>query len=162
MADDGDRPRLSWREIDQRRDSAAPKPRPGERRPQGQAAEARAAEATKEYLKEIDKMFVEGKGGAEGEALTRAVRDAHGTPELGEACQAYRDKLGLPSDAALLSIFLDANEAELVVASLEHMLELQSAGSLEATSGLKAQLRILAQSFDDSIAGAAEDLLDGL
>jgi hypothetical protein len=162
MTGDSDRPRLSWREIDQRRDSAGPRPRPGERRARGQAAEARAVEATKEYLKEIDKMFVEGKGGAEGEALAKAVRDAHGTPELGEACQAYCEKLGLPTEVALLSIFLDANESELVIATLEHMLDLQRATSLEATQGLKAQLRTLAQSFDDSIAGAAEDLLDGL
>jgi hypothetical protein len=157
MADD-DRPRLSWKEIDQRRDGAGPRGARGEQKPRGRAAEARAEEATKQYLKEVDKIFTAAPGGAEGEVLAKAVQDAHGSPQLVEACLAYRDSLGMPTDSSLLTVFLDADDSQLVVATLDHMLELQKAGSLEATSGLKAQLRVLVQSFDDHIAGAAEDL----
>lgn len=158
MGDDRERPRLSWREIDQRRSSGH---RRDEREPRGPAAEARTVEATAQYLKEIDKIFSNEKGGAEGEALARAVRDAHGTAEVDDACRAYRDAIGMPDDPSLLGVFLDANDTSLVVAALEHMLAGHEAGRVEITSGLKAQLRVLAQSFDDHVAGAAEDLLAG-
>jgi hypothetical protein len=160
MADD-DRPRLSWKEIDQRRDGSGPRNR-GEGRPRGLAEQARAEEATKEYLKEADKMFSSAQGGAAGEVLAKAVSDAHGTPELVAACAAYRESLGLPNDTSLLSVFLDADDLELVADTLDHMIALVQAGSLEVTSGLKAQLRVLVQSFDDNIAGAAEDLQGAL
>jgi len=42
----------------------------------------------------------------------------HGTAGLADACRAYRDALGLPADASLLSIFLDAGDPALVCAAL--------------------------------------------
>ena len=54
--DRDERPRRSWREIDQMRDGS--RGRSGdERRPRGAAAEARAKAATQQYLKHADELF---------------------------------------------------------------------------------------------------------
>ena len=97
--DDDDRPRerLSWREIDKRRGGARPTE---ERRPQSAAEQARANAAAKAYTKQLDAMFVKGKGGAEGERLSRAMRDARGTADFAAACRAYRDAVGMPEETA--------------------------------------------------------------
>jgi len=160
VGDDRDRyDRPSWSEIDKRRDGSRSR---GEPRPRGAAAEARSRAASEQYVKEIDKLFSKEPGGAEAEGLARAVRDAHGTAGLAAACGAYVERLGTPRDVSLLSIFLDSDDAAIMVPALERLLELREAGALEAKSGLVTQLRVLAQSFDDDVAGIAEDLLERL
>lgn len=155
MSED-DRPHRSWREIDQLRDGTA---RRDERRPGGKAAEARAQAAAQKYIKEIDKIFSNDPGGEEGSRLAAALRDAHGTPELPAVCRSYREAIGLPVDPSLLGLFLDTGESELVVQALEALLALQRGGRLEASKGLRSQLRVLEQDFDNAIAEVAEDLL---
>lgn len=158
--DDGDRPRRSWSEIDKLRDK--PRARQEERRPRGAHAEARAKQAAKEYLKEVDRRVFSGREGGADRALADAVREAHGTSGLADACRAYRDAAGMPEDPALLSLFLDAGDAGIVVGALETLLALQERGGLEAGSGLRTQLRLLSQGFDDEVAEAAETLLERL
>ena len=87
------------------------------------------------------------------------MRKAHGTPDLAGACRAYLDALGVPGEAELLALFLDSGETDLQAAALRALLELQRAGSLQASAGLKSQVRVLEQDFDDEVAEAAEDLL---
>lgn len=154
--DRDERPRKSWREIDRARDGTAHGS--VERRPRGAAAEARSRQATKQYLEKAQGLFANDRGGAAGEELARAVRDAHGSPDLPAACAAYRDSLGYPSDPGLASIFLDSGQRELVVGALEAL----AAGPSDAwTAGLRSQLRLLAEDADDEVAGAADDLLQG-
>ena len=159
--DDDDRPRerLSWREIDKRRGGAR---RTEERRPQSAAEQARASAATKAYTKQLDAMFVKGKGGAEGERLARAMRDARGTADFAAACRAYRDAVGLPEETAQLSLFLDSGDPELVLAALAALRAAHGAGKLQASSGLRTQLRLLAQDPNDAVAEDAETLLAAL
>ncbi len=154
---DNDR-KLSWKEIDQRRDGTS---RDEGRRPRNEAHEARAEQATQAYISEIDKLFSNVPGGAEGEALVKAMRDAHGTPELDAACNAYRDAAGMPRDLELLSIFLDCKDSSLVVVALEALLELQKMPDVSLGRGLQSQLRILAQSFDNAVAEIAEEIIEG-
>lgn len=151
----GERPRRSWREIDQLRDGTG---RRDERRPRGAAAEARAKSATKAYLKQADQIFARGPGGAEGERLARAVREAHGTPALAAACAAYRDAVGLPEDPALLSLFLDSGDRALVVGALAGLRSARERGAA-LSAGVLSQIRLLAQASDDEIAESAETLL---
>src|SRR5262245_57679446 len=163
MSGDDDRPgfldrdKKSFSELDrlrrERRGSAEPK------RAAGPAQQARLESAKKQYLKQVDGLFARGKGGAEGERLAAAVRGARGTPGLADACRAYRDCVGAPADAALISCFLDAGEPELVLAGLEALRAERAAGRVELTSGLRTQLRMLAQVSDDAVASAAEELL---
>lgn len=151
-----EREKLSYSERDRRlRD----KQKGYDERPQSPAARARNEAAAKKYVKQLDGMFVKGKGGAQGEELAKALRAAHGTPGLAQACAAYREAIGMPSDPALLAMFLDCGESELVAAVLGEMRSLQQSGKLSLSTGQRSQVRTLALSSDDRIAEAAEDLL---
>ena len=153
-----DRDKKSFSELDrQRRERRGS----NERRPSHPAQQARVASATKQYLEQVDSLFAKGRGGAEGDRLARAVRDARGTPGLAAACRAYRDAVGAPPDAALVACFLDAGEPDVVLVGLEALRAQRAGGALQVTPGLRTQLRMLAQDPDDAVASAAEDLLDG-
>lgn len=153
--DRDDRP--SWSEIGKLRD----KPREQrDRPPQDPAAKARAAAATAAYVKELDRLFSASPVGEEAEALAREVRDKHGTAELAPACRSLVEAIGLPRDPALLSLFLDSDASDVVVPALEGLQALQRAGELEVSKGLQSQLRVLAQSFDDDVAGISEEILE--
>jgi hypothetical protein len=158
--DDDDRPKRSWREIDQLRGAKRSSDEP---RPLGRWAEAQAQRAADEYKKHLDSMFSEGaQGGAEGEALAGAMREAHGTPDFVAACTAYRDQVGWPVDPELLGLFLDSGEQALVVGALETILEGLAAELLELSKGLRSQIASLAESFDAAIADVAEEILERL
>ena len=160
MGDDrdrGEREKLSWSEIDKLRDRARS---PRADRPQGRQARQRAERQRHETLRAADALFVGDKGGAEGAALAKAVRDAHGTPVLEQACHDYVSALGVPTSTDLLSIFLDSGQPDLIVPALEALYEQKRAGKLEFSGGLRSQLRVLAQEPDDDIAGLSEDLLE--
>jgi len=157
--DKGDRPRRSWREIDAMRGRSR---HTSSSEPRGPAAKERSRAATQHYLKQLDGLFSKARGGAEGERLENAVRDAFGTPAMADACRAYRDALGLPEDAGLLTLFLDARDPAILVPVLDALHAAQRSGTLRATSGLRTQLRLLLQEPDDAVAESAEELLSKL
>ena len=131
-----------------------------ERRPRSPQGEQRARAATQQYVKKLDKLFFGQKSGAEVEPLANRVRDAHGTPDVADACRAYRDALGLPSDASLLSIFLDTGDPELVCETLEGIAAAVESGEFAVSSGMRTQLRMLAEDANDDVADAAEVVLE--
>jgi hypothetical protein len=153
---DDERERPSWREIDRRRDGVGAS---DARRPRSEAARARESRATRQYVKQIDGLFSKRTVGARGEALACEVRDAHGTDRLAAACRSYRESLGYPDEAALLGLFLDAVDAELVVGSLAHLCDLLDGNRLRVKPGMRSQLRTLALDSDDDVAEAAEQAL---
>jgi hypothetical protein len=157
--DDGERPKRSWAEIDRLRDR--PRERRDERAPRGPAATARARDATAQYLKGIDQQLFAKRapGGAAGAKLAEAVRAALGTPGLTDACRAYLDALGPPGDPALLAAFLDARDRALQLGALAALADGVGAGRIALGSGLRAQLRTLAEGLDDALAEAAEAVL---
>jgi len=152
-----DREKLSFSELDRLRRER--KQGGDDPRPQGAGAQARSKEATSAYLKEVDKLFSDAQGGAEGEALARAVQEAHGTPGLREACKAYRDAAGMPSKPAMLSLFLDCGDPPLVAETLRALAAVHAEGAAPISRGIKSQLRVLAQHTDDDVAYEAEELL---
>jgi hypothetical protein len=156
---DDARPKLSWRERDQLRDAKRSGDEP---RPRGRWAEAEAKRAADEYKKQLDGMFSQEQGGAEGEALAAAMRAAHGTPGFIDACKAYRDGVGWPVEPDLLGLFLDSGDKELVVGALEALLERLDAGGLPLTKGLRSQIALLAEDFDAAIADVAEEIAERL
>jgi len=157
----GERPKRSWREIDARRNRSTHVREP--QRPRGEAAQARAREASSSYLKDIEKqLFGKQKDDSEAERFAQALRAAHGTPELAAVCQAYQAAFGLPEDPKLLALFLDAREPALVGTALEAFEAARAAGRLSPTSGLRTQLRLLSQDSDDAVAEAALALLEQL
>jgi hypothetical protein len=152
MADDGRK--LSYSERDRMR-------RDGGRRERPQSGRERAADEkrSKLALAAAEELFTDEKGGQVGKALAQAVREAHGTKELPAACRAYLEKVGPPASSELASIFLDAGDKAISVPVLDALLGQKSQGKLELEGGLKRQIRLLAEDFDDDLASRAEDLL---
>lgn len=147
---DGDK--LSFSERDRlRRERSG-----SEGRPRG-VSQAKVDQATRQYVKQLDGMFSNERG-AEVEGLAAEVRAAHGTKGLAEACRSYREAVGYPSDAALLSMFLDCADAELVVGSLEALRAACRSAGFKASSGLRSQIRMLAEDANDEVAELAEEL----
>jgi hypothetical protein len=149
---DGDK--LSFSERDRRRREGRPSQ---ERRPKG-VSKAKEEAVTKQYVKQLDGLFSKTKGGAEVERLGAAIRAAHGTSGLADACRQYREIAGFPEDAALLGMFLDSGDAELVVGGLEALQAACEAGGFKASGGLRSQIRMLAEDPDDEVAELAETL----
>ena len=156
MSDDReDRPRLSWSEIDRRRGGT----RTRREEPRGFVAREEKVRAKQAALNTADALFSMNKGGAEGARLAAEMQAAQGSEGFVLACRTYFDAVGVPDDPALLGLFLDSADAELIVPALEALLLATTAGSLELTSALKGQLRVLEQDRDDTIAGISEELL---
>jgi hypothetical protein len=151
-----DRDKKSFSELDRERREG----RSGGDRPQGAAAVRRSEAAAKQYLGEIDGMF--GGRKEEVDKRGRAMLDAVGTAGLPAACRAFLEAAGPPTELRYVSCFLDAGEPELVLAGLRSLEAAHEGGALEATAGLRTQLRMLVESPDDEVAGSAEDLLEAL
>jgi hypothetical protein len=111
-------------------------------------------------LDQAESIFAGEKGGAEGKELADAVRAAHGTSELAVACRTYIEALGPPKALDLASIFMDAGDKELSLRVLDELLAQKRAGSLDLEGGIKRQIRILSEDFDDDLASRAEELLE--
>jgi hypothetical protein len=153
---DGDK--LSFSERDRLRREGG---KSEDRKPRG-ASKAKVESATKQYIKQLDGLFTEKKGGVEAQNLEAAVRAAHGTSKLAAACREYVEALGLPSEGALIGMFLDTGDTELVVGGLRALTEGSQSGELEVSSGLRSQVRMLAEDPNDEIAELAEELAEGL
>jgi hypothetical protein len=134
--------------------------RDGDGRPQSGRARAAEEERSHQALKTADSLFVHDGVRGEGKALIAAVQAAHGSSDLPAACQAYFEELGAPQSLELISIFLDAGEKALSVAVLDELLRQKASGSIEPGGGLKRQLRILSEDFDDDLASRAEEFLE--
>jgi hypothetical protein len=149
---DGDK--LSFSERDRRRREGG-----GSQEPRAKGVSKVKEEAvTKQYIKQLDGLFSKTKGGAEVDRLGAAVRAAHGTSGLADACRQYCEVAGFPEDAALLGKFLDSGDAELVVGGLEALRAACEAGGFKASGGLRSQIRMLAEDPNDDVAELAESL----
>ena len=60
------------------------------------------------------------------------------------------------------AIYTEKRKHKLTKEDLRALEAAQDAGSLEATPGLRTQLRMLVEESDDEIAGMAEDLLEAI
>jgi hypothetical protein len=153
---DGDK--LSFSERDRRRRDGRPA---REKRTPG-VSKAKEEAGTKQYIKQLDGLFSSAKGGAEAEKLGAAIRAAHGSSGLADACRQFREVAGFPEDGALLGMFLDSGDAELVVGALKALQTACDAGGIKASGGLRSQIRMLAEDPDDEVAELAEVLTERL
>jgi hypothetical protein len=150
-----DREKLSFSERDRlRREREA-----GHDRPRGPGGRQRQEEQRDAALKMAESIFSEEGVGSRGDELARAVRAAHGSAELPEACHAFVAEVGMPRSVDLLQIFIDSADPTLVVPALEALLQRKQSGELEISAGLKSQLRTLSSDPDDDVAGISEDIL---
>jgi hypothetical protein len=155
-----EREKLSWREIDRRRDRSphAPKETPGER-----VRSRRSEWVMKKYRKEADKLFMGKKGTKKHQKAHSDIDRYHGTDQFETAVKNYIDQYGLPDDWSTLSLLLDYSDSEKVLQALAAMKNLYEARSPIEKQGFKAKVDILAMTASDSdLRDFAEEMLKAL
>ncbi|MGA2954624.1 MAG: hypothetical protein ABSF48_02750 [Thermodesulfobacteriota bacterium] len=155
--DDEDREKLSWREIDQRRDRSS-------HVSGGKSYQERSLKsdwAKKQHLREAEKFF-QGKKGTEAykKAYT-ALHEKYGTPGFKEAAQKFIQEFGMPDDWGTLLLIMDINEPALVKDAIVAMKGMYEKRSPIEQKGFKGKLKILAMTAKDkSVRQEVEKILD--
>jgi hypothetical protein len=158
--DEDEREKLSWREIDRRRDRSphAPKEAPRERE-----RSRRSEWVMKKYRKEADKLFMGKKGTKKHQKAHHDIDRYHGTDQFETAVKNYIDQYGLPDDWSTLSLLLDYSDSEKVLQVLATMKNMYEGRSPVEKQGFKAKVDILAMTASDSdLRDLAEELLKTL
>jgi CRISPR/Cas system-associated exonuclease Cas4 (RecB family) len=145
--DEDERERISWREIDRRKDRSphAPKEMPEERK-----RSRRSEWVMKKFRKEADKLFMGKKGTQKHEKARSDIDRYHGTEQFETAVRAYLDQYGLPDDWRTLSLLLDYSEAETVLRALSAMKDVYESRTPVEKQGFKAKVDILAMTAPNS------------
>jgi len=155
--DDEDREKLSWREIDQRRDRSS-------HVSGGKSYQERSLKsdwAKKQHLREAEKFF-QGKKGTEAykKAYT-ALHEKYGTPGFKEAALKFIQEFGMPDDWGTLLLIMDINEPALVKDAIVAMKGMYEKRSPIEQKGFKGKLKILAMTAKDkSVRQEVEKILD--
>ena len=158
--DEDEREKISWREIDRRKDRSpyAPKEDPKEK-----AKSRRSEWVMKKYRKEADKLFMGKKGTKKHQKALNDIDRLHGTDQFEAAVKAYLDQYGLPEDWSTLSLVLDYSDPETVSGAIQAMKPLHELRSLMEQQGFKAKLDILAMTTRNSdLRDLAEEVLKTL
>jgi hypothetical protein len=154
------REKMSWREIDRRKDRSPHAPKE-QREPQAQRPKSRRSEwMMKQYRKEVDKLFMGKKGTQKHEKSLKEIGKNHGTDQFETVAKTYIDQYGLPDDWNTLSLLLDypdSNKVTEVIGAMEKIFETRSPVEKR---GFKAKLDILAMTTTNSdLRDAAEELI---
>jgi hypothetical protein len=159
--DEEEREKISWREIDRRRDRSphAPKERP---EPSNRSSR-RSEWIMKQYRKEADRLFMGKKGTKKHQKALNDLERTHGTDQFGTTVKAYLDQYGLPEDWTTLSLLLDYSEVETVTHVLATMKTLYETRSPVEQRGFKAKLDIIAMTSSNSdVRDCVEEILKTL
>lgn len=158
--DEDERERVSWREVDRRKDRSpyAPKEAPKDRQ------RSRQSEwVMKKYRKEADKLFMGKRGTKKHQKAHHDIDRYHGTNQFEIAVKTYLDQYGLPEDWSTLSLLLDYSDSEKVLQALDAMKGLYESRTPMEKQGFKARLDILAMTASDSdLRDFAEEMLKDL
>ncbi len=144
--DDEDREKLSWREIDKRRDRS--RHVSGDQR-SFQERTLKSDWARKQHLREAEKFFQGKKGTADYKKAYTALHEKYGTRGFKEAAQKFIQEYGMPDDWGTLILLLDSDEpswAKEAMILMKGMLEKRS--PIEQ-KGFKGKLKILAMTAKD-------------
>ena len=157
---EGEREKLSWREIDRRKDRSPYAPR---ETPTDRPRSRRSEWMMKKYRKEADKLFMGKKGTKKHQKARNDIDRFHGTDQFETAVKTYLDQYGLPDDWSTLSLLLDYSESESVLKALAAMKDLYETRSLVERQGFRAKVDILAMTASDSdLRDCAEEMLKAL
>jgi hypothetical protein len=158
--DEDEREKISWKEIDRRKDRSpyAPKEMPKDRE-----RSHRSEWVMKKYRKEADKLFMGKKGTKKHQKARNDIDRYHGTDQFDAAVKAYLDQYGLPDDWSTLSLLLDYSDSEKVLQTLTAMKELYETRTPMEKQGFKAKVDIFAMTTSDSdLRDFAESMLKTL
>jgi hypothetical protein len=142
-----EREKLSWREIDRRKDRSPYAPK---ETPKDQVKSHRSEWMMKKYRKEADKLFMGKKGTIKHQKAHNDIDRYHGTGQFETIVKTYLDQYGLPDDWSTLSLLLDYSDSEKVVQVLAAMKDLYETRSPIEKQGFKAKVDILAMTASDS------------
>ncbi len=136
--DDEERERLSWREIDQRRD------RPGERSPSRERPAKKQAEwVRKMALQQAEALFKGKRARPEYQKALKELESARGTKKFVPTARKFLEEYGLPEEWGVLNLLLDFPDADVATQTLRLM-----AGQVERRSrveqqGFRGRLQVL-------------------
>ncbi|MGQ9688008.1 MAG: hypothetical protein ACUVXF_04355 [Desulfobaccales bacterium] len=152
---DADRERLSWREIDQRRD------RPQRQVPKSEPRPAKQAEWVRKLaLRQAEALFQGKRGNPAYQAAVKALEAAHGTKKFGAVARKFLAEYGLPETWGTLNLLLDYPEAAVVLEVVEAMRGQWQERSRVEQKGFEGRLRVLAlTSKDAEVRLRAEEVL---
>ena len=172
--DDGDRPKKSWKEIDQMRDGSSrgrgDKARPGESRRQN-SSEYRSyksqlnrlfdggglPDALKEKLGDDDEFLEQAKA---RKAARDAILKARTAKDVHVALAAFREAHGFPEHEEVLAKLLDLEDEDVILETIQTIDRLLGEGQLSKASSLKARLKTVHMMIDEpEIQDAAKALL---
>jgi hypothetical protein len=145
--DENEGEKISWREIDRRKDRSPYAPK---ETPQDRVRSRRSEWVMKKYRKEADKLFMGKKGTKKHQKARDDIDRYHGTDQFETAVKAYLDQYGLPDDWSTLSLLLDYSDSQKVLQALTAMKDLYEARSPIEKQGFKAKVDILAMTASDS------------
>jgi hypothetical protein len=158
--DEDEREKISWREIDRRKDRSPYAPKEST---QDRERAHRSQWMKKHYRKEVDKLFMGKKGTKKHQKAQDDIDRHHGTDQFEATVKAYLDQYGLPDDWNTLSLLLDYSDAEKVLQALAGMKNLYEARTPMEKQGFKAKVDILAMTARDrDLRDFAEEMLKTL
>jgi hypothetical protein len=158
--DQDGREKISWREIDRRKDQSPYAPK---ETPMDEVRSRRSEWMMKKYRKEADKLFMGKKGTKKHQKAHHDIDRYQGTDQFETAVKTYLDQYGLPDDWSTLSLLLDYSDSEKVLQVLAAMKDLYEARSLTEKQGFKAKVDILAMTASDGdLRDFAEEMLKTL
>ena len=159
--DEDEREKISWREIDKRRDRSPHAPK--ETREPSRKPSRQSEWMKKQYRKEAEKLFMGKKGTQKHRKALNTIYSSHGTDQFEEAAKDYLDQYGLPDDWSTLSLLLDYSDPARVIEVLAVMKDLYPARTLVEQQGFKAKLDILTMTATNSdLRDQAEEILKAL
>lgn len=158
--DEDGREKISWREIDRRRDRSPHAPREA---PKDRERSRRSEWVMKKYRKEADKLFMGKKGTKKHQKALNDLERYHGTDQFEAAVKAYLDEYGLPGDWSTLSLLLDYSDTGTILEALHAMKHLYESRTPMEKQGFKAKVDILAMTASDGdLRDLAEETLKSL
>ena len=171
-----DRPKKSWREIDQSREKGSARRESGG----GSNPRLERSQAYRSYKTQLNKLFDGGgimpealgdKLGGSGVATdakarkeaAAAIAAATSPKVMRAALQAFVAVHGFPEDEEVLAKVLDMGEESAILKAIETLAALQADGRLKRAASLKARLKTAQMTQDDpDIRSAAAALLGKL
>jgi hypothetical protein len=153
--DDDDRERLSWREIDQRRDGSRHRAQAPPRAPKVQAELIR-----KQALAQAEALFKGKRARPEYQTDLKKLEAGHGSKKFPALAKKFLEEYGLPEEWGALTRFLDYDDPATVAEVLQTMAGQAGKRSRVEKQGFKGRLQVLSlTSPHKEIRRMAEEIL---
>jgi hypothetical protein len=154
--DDDDRERLSWREIDQRRDGTRHRAKAPPRVPKPQAELIR-----KQALVQAEALFKGKRGRPEYQTDLKQLEAAHGSKKFPALAKNFLEEYGLPEEWGALTRFLDYADPAVILEVLRAMASQVEKRSRVEKQGFKGRLQVMALTSPyPEVRRQAQEILD--